>query len=153
MSKQDRQGVRTATDVERKYDLGKLAESVKKLENYAVESDTYAGCYFRMVREEVEWLNPPMMIGTEYRTTERYNGKAVYIKNVAVGLLPNATTKILDGVVTDGCTGFTGVCCQRVYSGLSIIPSYDGTYGWLIITSNSDLSGYSEVATIKYTKE
>jgi hypothetical protein len=107
----------------------------------------------RRVKEEVEWLNPPMMIGAEYRTTERYNGTAVYIKNVAVGLLPNATTKILDGVVTDGCTGCVGVCCQSVYSGLSIIPGYDGTYGWLIITSNSDLSGYSEVATIKYTKE
>lgn len=27
-----------------------------------------------------EWVNPPMQLGVEYRTTERYNGKAIYKK-------------------------------------------------------------------------
>lgn len=27
-----------------------------------------------------EWVNPPMMLNTEYRTTERYQGKPVYTK-------------------------------------------------------------------------
>lgn len=27
-----------------------------------------------------EWINPPMLVGTEYRTTERWNGKAVYTR-------------------------------------------------------------------------
>ena len=31
---------------------------------------------------EWEWINPPMVLNTEYRTTERINGKAVYKKNV-----------------------------------------------------------------------
>ena len=40
-----------------------------------------------------EWVNPPMAAGIEYRTTERYQGKPVYVKLVNFGALPNATTK------------------------------------------------------------
>lgn len=32
-----------------------------------------------------EWVNPPMQLGTEYRTTERYLGKPVYAKLVDCG--------------------------------------------------------------------
>ena len=32
-----------------------------------------------------EWVNPPMQLGTEYRTTERYLGKPVYVKAVDCG--------------------------------------------------------------------
>ena len=34
---------------------------------------------------EWEWQNPPMIIGTEYRTTERYDGKAVYTTIFSLG--------------------------------------------------------------------
>ncbi len=34
-----------------------------------------------------EWINPPMDLGTEYRTTERYLGKPVYVKLVDCGEL------------------------------------------------------------------
>lgn len=44
----------------------------------AIESVDYPGCYYRMRGNEVEWLNPPMQIGVEYRTTERFAGSAVY---------------------------------------------------------------------------
>ena len=40
-----------------------------------------------------EWVNPPMQLGIEYRTTERYMGKPVYVKTVDTGALPNATYK------------------------------------------------------------
>lgn len=38
-----------------------------------------------------EWAydSPPMLLGEEYRTTERWNGKAVYTKLVGTGQLPN----------------------------------------------------------------
>lgn len=42
-----------------------------------------------------ECENPPMILGVEYRTTERYNGKPVYQKLVDVGILPNNTSKTL----------------------------------------------------------
>ena len=44
------------------------------------ESTDYPGCYYRTVDGVVEWLNPPMLLGVEYRTTERYLGKPVYKK-------------------------------------------------------------------------
>lgn len=34
---------------------------------------------------EWEYVNPPMILGTEYRTTERYLGKPVYVKAVDCG--------------------------------------------------------------------
>lgn len=45
----------------------------------AVEDTTYSGCYYRMVDGEKEWINPPMKKEFEYRTTERFNQKPVYI--------------------------------------------------------------------------
>lgn len=47
---------------------------------YAVESQEYSGCYYRVVDGETEWLNPPMVLETEYCTTERYNGNPVYVQ-------------------------------------------------------------------------
>ena len=45
---------------------------------------------------EWEWVNPPMMDGTEYRTTERLNGKPVYAKLIRVqfpnGISASGTT-------------------------------------------------------------
>lgn len=43
------------------------------------ESSDYPGCYYRVVDGETEWLNPPMAKFREYRTTERYQGKPVYV--------------------------------------------------------------------------
>lgn len=42
-----------------------------------------------------EWVNPPMELGVEYRTTERYLGKPVYVKMVDFGALPNASYKFV----------------------------------------------------------
>ena len=44
----------------------------------ALHLDDGNGCYYRTVNGEVEWINPPMIVGTEYRITERFSGKPVY---------------------------------------------------------------------------
>ena len=46
----------------------------------AVGSEDHPGCYYRTVDGVTEWINPPMVSGVEYRTTERYNGNVVYKK-------------------------------------------------------------------------
>lgn len=51
----------------------------------ATEDATYPGCYYRMVNGEKEWINPPLVAGVEYRTTERYTGKPVYTKLIDCG--------------------------------------------------------------------
>lgn len=70
----------------------------------ATESADHAGCYYRIVSGETEWINAPMTIGEEYRTTERWNGKAVYSKIIDLGLVPSGQTKVDIGVlgVTSG---------------------------------------------------
>lgn len=50
-----------------------------------MESAEHPGCWYRTVDGETEWLNPPMVAGVEYRTTERYNGLPVYTMLVDCG--------------------------------------------------------------------
>lgn len=52
-----------------------------------IESIDHPGCFYRMVNGVAEWLNPPMEVGVEYRTTERYAGKPVYAQIVSMGAL------------------------------------------------------------------
>ena len=57
------------------------------------ESTDYPGCYYRLVNGVMEWLNPPMVLGTEYRTTERIGGSPVYKKLAKLGSMPSNTTE------------------------------------------------------------
>lgn len=59
----------------------------------------YDGCYAeRIMKAGIwgpwEWVNPPMLLGVEYRTTERYLGKPVYCKLVDCGA-------VVEGKVVD----------------------------------------------------
>lgn len=40
-----------------------------------------------------EWVNPPMLSGVDYRTTERWNGKPVYVRFIDLGKIPKSTYK------------------------------------------------------------
>ena len=60
---------------------------------------SYGGHFTHMTRtvynyawDPWEYVNPPMIPGKEYRTTERYNGKPVYVQLFNFGALPNNTT-------------------------------------------------------------
>lgn len=55
-----------------------------------MESASHPGCYYRKIGSAVEWEDPTMVVGNEYRTTERWNGKPVYIKAVDCGAMPSA---------------------------------------------------------------
>lgn len=69
--------------------------------NQCIESEEHPGCYYRIVDGEVEWLNPPYEFNTEYRTSERFNGKIVYTKLVNCGN-PVPPTDSLTGVDLGG---------------------------------------------------
>lgn len=54
-------------------------------------SAVYDGCYAERIMKAGtwgpwEWVNPPLAAGVEYRTTERYLGKPVYVKMVDCGV-------------------------------------------------------------------
>ena len=53
------------------------------------EDTTYPGCFYRVVGSEKEWLNPPMRVGVEYRTAERWAMAPVYTILLEAGAIPN----------------------------------------------------------------
>lgn len=59
----------------------------------AIESADYPGCYYRIVNGVTEWLNPPLLLDVEYRTTERCLDKPVYVRMINAGTFPSSGYK------------------------------------------------------------
>ena len=118
------------------------------------------------VWKEWEYVNPPMGLGSEYRTTERYNGKPVYVKTVNTGKMPVAgfsnritfypvlsnVDKIVrwNGTVTDG----TIVRTLPVAVGNENVVELSAYYynGTVYCESKVDCSACSGTATFWFTK-
>ena len=130
----------------------------------ATMSSTYAAVLQRYMIDgkwgEWEWVNPPMALGVEYRTTERHNGKVVYAKAINCGALPNASVSS----VSHGISGATAFIDQRGVTSAGInFPCYfnDTSVGridlyvgsTIKITTTANLSSATATVTIKYTKD
>ena len=102
-----------------------------------------------------EYVNPPMQLGVEYRTTERYSGKPVYAKAVNIGkLFSSYDRKEVDHGVSDmeACIECKGLVGQQ-----NLIPNKDVTSvtvdSTTIVIEHNGFSGQPEaVVIIKYTK-
>ena len=121
-----------------------------------------------------EWINPPMVLGTEYRTTERYNGKPVYVKTVRhtltadTGSTSTVTNFAINGSVSnvDSIVDVSGVYVNtegRKYK----LPAMGGNGNvfvsfnavvkgtlYLVVIVNKDVlpaNGYFDIV-FKYTK-
>lgn len=104
--------------------------------------------------------NPPMLLGVEYRTTERYNGKPVYAKLVNIGALPNATSRYVDNppplpvgiyaisISGVGVSGYSSVPIQS--SGIYV--SVQSDWGGMYVSTTSDYSEFTGYVIVKYTK-
>lgn len=75
-----------------RYDLAQsltAAQQTQARENIAamqgINSADHPGCYYLLNGSNVEWINPPLALGVEYRTTERFFGKPVYVQLVNFG--------------------------------------------------------------------
>lgn len=118
----------------------------------------------------IEWINPPMALGVEYRTTERYLGKPVYTKVVACGNLPNGTTaEVAHGIANIGIIVSAQAIASNstdMFNGLAYLPDiYNGslTDRWTVylagvnyhsirIFCGGGLAGCPVYVTLKYTK-
>lgn len=69
---------------------------------------------------EWEYINPPMMPGVEYRTTERSGGLPVYTKTFA--LQPNVMTSFGIGEYDHGITGFKHLCRVEARTENYVLP-------------------------------
>ena len=104
--------------------------------------------------EEWEWIDPPMELTAEYRTTERYLGKPVYVKAVNFGAGPSSATKtvahgvgnidkairVWGNIDNYNLIGFSGV--SSVFVGVSEIA----------INTSENLSARNIVVGMAYTK-
>lgn len=94
-----------------------------------------------------EWVNPPMTLGVEYRTTERYLGKPVYVKVVDCGSF------VADKTVswTDTLSEVIGIAGINISSFRMTFPdSYIS--GDKIVLRGSDPWGGAIQACVKYIK-
>lgn len=56
-----------------------------------------------------EYINPPMYLNTEYRTTEREKGKLVYVKRISFGALPaSGSSNVPTGISGAKLVSLTG---------------------------------------------
>ena len=111
----------------------------------------------------VEYINPPMEPGVEYRTIDRHKGKAVYVKLVDLGTLPNATTT----QITHSSTGANVISFEAFAvnaSGYVFQFPFVGVNGAVqgrvhvtkynvITTAIGNLSEYTGYAKVFYTKD
>lgn len=106
---------------------------------------------------EWEWVNPPMIPGVEYRTTERFDGKPVYAKRIYFGYLPNKTT----ANVSHGISGKTwnvrySIDTNWTNQFLGVYPAVTAVYADstnISIATNSDMSTIVVYFTLWYTKD
>ena len=137
--------------------------------NYAVLSNIGSAdtalCGWRMIKlkksssdpsawQPFEWEHPPMQLGVEYRTTERYQQLPIYTKAVNFGAAPNTTSK----TVEHGITGFNQcVDVSGILGGANLI-GHKNIVGILVnasqitIEADADLSRSNVYVILKYTK-
>lgn len=125
---------------------------------YKLHRELYAGTWL-----DWAWENPPKSLGVEYRTTERWNSKAVYTILANIGALPNSA----NGNATINCTGAKSVirdtmtlqeiASGRTFTGDPTLTYYCGvnTSGTVYcnMKSGSNLSAYNGIIQLWYTKD
>lgn len=104
-----------------------------------------------------EWVNPPMVVGTEYRTTERYLGKPVYVKLIDFGAGANNAEKSVEHGASNAIViDYGGYAKSSSTTALSVPWKTHSTLSAsdtvIVMTSNADYSGYSVYVWIKYYK-
>lgn len=111
---------------------------------------------------EWSWENPPMRIGVEYKTTERWQKKPIYTKIVDMGEMPDNVKS-----VAHNCDATAIVRCAGTMSDGHSLPIYDyyavpdstryavvnANKKHVIITTNTWYANRTAVAQIWYTKD
>ena len=107
-----------------------------------------------------EYINPPMKPDKEYRTTERWNGKAVYKRLIQFGALPDTNTKRLQ--VATAATDLVRIEGTSVHSDGTRTPFVTASFmtdvtfigGELLsVTTNQNASSWNGYPIICYIKD
>ena len=108
-----------------------------------IEDTTYPGCYYHMVGNVQEWLNPPLITDVEYRTIDRYQGRPVYVKEIS--------TQIVDASSTELATGISnGQYLVRVESGQNRVTFNPSWYSNSFTGSYNERINYATTSAFRY---
>lgn len=112
-----------------------------------------------------DWVDPPMSVDVEYRTTERWYGRPVFIQLVDCGFGPNKTITETIIKVPEGSYFERAIFCSVHGANSSIVlpvMGFDVTNDFgcagilsdrVRISTNVDGSGIHYYATVKYLKQ
>lgn len=102
---------------------------------------------------EWEWVNPPMALGVEYRTTERFLGKPVYVKVIQAGFNPAGMNKLTEDktVSASGLVRFSAVSGGWQFPSLMFGGNYDDN-GNIQVVVQTDSAGI-HVTTLSKTRD
>ena len=106
--------------------------------------------------QQWEYINPPMKLGVEYRTTERHQGKPVYVKLVNFGPGANNTEKRVVHGASNAIVIDYGGYSKDDKGALSVPWMTHSTLSVsstdIVMTANANYSGFSVYVWIKYYK-
>lgn len=98
-----------------------------------------------------EWVNPPMIPGVEYRTTERWNGSPVYAKGINIGYLAAGSHAI-----AHNCAISQPISCQIFNNNKELLEVYSGLSNITVDRTNINLicgNAFGNITVyLKYTK-
>lgn len=132
----------------------KLQVFMSEVNNYIAVRKLEAGVW-----QPWEYVNPPMQLGVEYRTTERYLGKPVYCRLIDFGSLPNATTKMVyinnnNSSIIISAVGITSYMVLLLGTGEN---EHEATLkvrnNMVSIKTTSDQTKYTATILVKYYKD
>lgn len=140
--------------------------SIQTISGYSLKTTGFSMVKSAGVWQPLDWINPPMKLGVEYRTTERYLGKPVYVQVVDCGKCPESALKSVAHGINNilhmlscvaeayNSVGYTSTIPQdHVISGASVVRSASANATNInVYSNNSDLATYIIYAKIKYTK-
>lgn len=112
---------------------------------------------------EWAWENPPMFLGVEYRTTERWNGATKYTKHIYIGRLADTGNKVVslgipyNKIVTIDIYGSdTGGKIRQKFpltkNGAIVADAFVNSLGELVIGSYANNMYWEAYAVITYEK-
>ncbi len=132
--------------------------------NYAVLSNIGSAdtdlCGWRMFKQRYpsssspavwmpfEWEHPPMKIGVEYRTTERYSNKPVFVMAVDGGVFPDNSSKTMEVQIPDTSGQVKMLDCYGVLDNGTQIP---GLFGESVFDASNYLGLFTQNGNGKFT--
>lgn len=152
----------TQAQYDRELEAGRINENELYLTpyeaNHTIESNEYSGCYYRIVNGEREWINPPMIDGVRYRTTERHNGSPIYVCRVRIAAEDSSSTSktydALSGLIEVISITGTKVCGGAHVHNLNsserpCMVSVQSNTLWISFSDGQPVT--SMIVTIKFT--